>query len=90
MTFHNRAEVISLLNGLEMLELHERERDGEAHSGPKHWHTYDILARDPAERQHRPAARLALSAGPRTLTDLVRRLLPAGGPISTPRPADTS
>jgi SAM-dependent methyltransferase len=47
MTFHNRAEVISLLDGLEILELRESERDGEAYSGPKHWHTYDILARDP-------------------------------------------
>jgi hypothetical protein len=47
MTFHTRADVISLLDGLQILELHETERDGEAYSGPKHWHTYDILARDP-------------------------------------------
>jgi SAM-dependent methyltransferase len=47
MTFHNRAEVSSLLDGLEILELRETERDGGAYSGPKHWHTYDILARDP-------------------------------------------
>jgi trans-aconitate methyltransferase len=47
MTFQHRAEVISLLDGLEILELNETERDGEAYSGPKHWHTYDILARDP-------------------------------------------
>lgn len=47
MTFQNGAEVISMLDGLEILELHESERDGEAYSGPKHWHTYDILARDP-------------------------------------------
>jgi len=46
MTFQNRAEVISLLDGLEILELHETERDGEAYSGPKHWHTYDVLARE--------------------------------------------
>jgi SAM-dependent methyltransferase len=51
MTFQDRAEVIGLLDGLEILELHETERDGEAYSGPKHWHTYDILAREPAERQ---------------------------------------
>ena len=51
MTFQNRAEVIGLLDGLEILELDETERDGEAYSGPKHWHTYDILAREPAERQ---------------------------------------
>ena len=47
MTFHTRAEAISLLDGLETLEMHETERDGEAYSGPKHWHIYDILARDP-------------------------------------------
>jgi SAM-dependent methyltransferase len=60
MTFQNRAEVISLLDGLEILELHETERDGEAYSGPKHWHTYDILARDPgresARLDHPPGA----------------------------------
>jgi SAM-dependent methyltransferase len=49
MTFQNRAEVGSLLDGLEILELHESEQDGEAYSGPKHWHTYDILARDPGQ-----------------------------------------
>jgi SAM-dependent methyltransferase len=49
MTFQDRAEVIGLLEGLEILELHESERDGEAYSGPKHWHTYDILARHPGE-----------------------------------------
>jgi SAM-dependent methyltransferase len=51
MTFQNRAEVISLLDGLEILELNESERDGEAYSGPKHWHIYDILA-----REHGPAS----------------------------------
>jgi SAM-dependent methyltransferase len=50
MTFQGPAEVDRLLDGLEILELHEAERDGEAFSGPKHWHTYDILARQPAGR----------------------------------------
>ena len=45
MTFHNREEVTALLDGLEILTLNETERDGEAFSGPKHWHTFDILAR---------------------------------------------
>jgi SAM-dependent methyltransferase len=49
MTFQDHSEVIRLLDGLEILELHETERDGEAYSGPKHWHTYDILARDPGQ-----------------------------------------
>ena len=50
MTFQDRSEVTGLLDGLEILELHETERDGQAYSGPKHWHTYDILARKPADR----------------------------------------
>jgi tellurite methyltransferase len=52
MTFQDRSEVTRLLDGLEILELHETERDGEAYSGPKHWHTYDILAREPGKRAH--------------------------------------
>jgi ubiquinone/menaquinone biosynthesis C-methylase UbiE len=50
MTFQDRSTVTSLLDGFDILQLHETERDGEAYSGPKHWHTYDILARQPAER----------------------------------------
>ena len=52
MTFQDRSEVTRLLDGLEILELHEAERDGEAYSGPKHWHTYDILARQPTGHAH--------------------------------------
>jgi hypothetical protein len=32
---------------MEILGLHETERNGEAFSGPKHWHIFDILARKP-------------------------------------------
>ena len=49
MTFHDQEEVRAFLDGLEILALHETERDGKAFSGPKHWHTYDILARKPDE-----------------------------------------
>jgi SAM-dependent methyltransferase len=52
MTFQDRSEVTRLLDGLEIVELHETERDGEAYSGPRHWHTYDILAREPAGHAH--------------------------------------
>ena len=52
MTFQDRSEITRLLDGLQVLELHEAERDGEAYSGPKHWHTYDILARQPAGHAH--------------------------------------
>jgi SAM-dependent methyltransferase len=57
MTFQDRPEVNRLLDGLELLELQETERDGEAYSGPKHWHTYDVLAREPSRASH-PAANL--------------------------------
>ena len=33
-----------LLDGLDILRLQETEPDGHAFSGPKHWHTFDILA----------------------------------------------
>ncbi|MDR7373400.1 hypothetical protein J2X28_000356 [Kocuria rhizophila] len=36
-----------LVTGLEVLRLHEEERDGPAFSGPKHWHTYQLVARRP-------------------------------------------
>jgi len=49
MTFHDSDQVSSLLDGLEILQLHETERDGEASSGPKHWHIYDILAQKALE-----------------------------------------
>jgi hypothetical protein len=48
MTFHSSRDVQALLAGLEVLRLDETERDGQAFRGPKHWHTYDILARSPS------------------------------------------
>jgi tellurite methyltransferase len=47
MTFHEREEVRVALDGLEVLTLRESEDDGESFSGPKHWHVFDILARQP-------------------------------------------
>jgi hypothetical protein len=47
MSFHNPDQVAELLEGLYVLQLDETERDGDAVSGPKHWHVYDILARQP-------------------------------------------
>lgn len=46
MTFHARHEVEVLLDGLQILRLEETEQDGRASSGPKHSHTFDILARN--------------------------------------------
>ncbi len=45
LTFHTRHQVEVMLDGLDILRLEETERDGHAFSGPKHWHTLDILAR---------------------------------------------
>ena len=46
-TFLTRAEVGGLLAGLDVVVLDEVEEDGEAFSGPKHWHTYAVVARAP-------------------------------------------
>jgi len=53
MTFQNRSEVNSLLDGLDPRTARNRARR-RGYSGPKHWHTYDILAREPAEHPSRP------------------------------------
>jgi hypothetical protein len=50
MTFHTRRAVETLLNGLQILQLCETEREGQAFNGPKHWHTFDILVRKPASQ----------------------------------------
>jgi hypothetical protein len=57
MTFYARHQVEVLLDGLDILRLEETERDGHAFSGPKHWHTFDILARKPISK--RPSAPVA-------------------------------
>lgn len=44
-TYLTRTEVEALLECFEILELLEEEKDGRSFSGPKHWHTYRILAR---------------------------------------------
>jgi tellurite methyltransferase len=46
MTFHSAEQVTALLEqafDIEVLE--ETDEDGEAYSGPKHWHLFDIIAR---------------------------------------------
>jgi SAM-dependent methyltransferase len=49
MSFHGGGEVSRLLDGLQIMQLRETEYDGEAYSGPKHWHIYDILARNSSD-----------------------------------------
>jgi hypothetical protein len=50
MVFQDLGQVRKLLDGMQVLQLHETERDGEASTGPKHWHVYDILAQAPHEQ----------------------------------------
>ena len=45
MTFHTRAEVEALLADFEIEGLREQDEDGEAVSGPKHWHVFHVIAR---------------------------------------------
>jgi Methyltransferase domain len=45
MRFHERAEVERLMNGLDVVAFDEIEQDGMSFLGPKHWHTFDIVAR---------------------------------------------
>jgi SAM-dependent methyltransferase len=49
MTFCDRDQVEALLDGLDIFRLEETEQDGHAFSGPKHWHTFDIIARQPGD-----------------------------------------
>ncbi|KGJ72474.1 hypothetical protein GY21_15215 [Cryobacterium roopkundense] len=48
MNFHDRANVESLLTGLEVASLVEEDRPGQSFSGPKRWHVFHISARRPA------------------------------------------
>jgi len=47
MTFLDLDGVHGLLDGLELLDLQEEDKDGDAFSGPKHWHLFDVIARRP-------------------------------------------
>jgi tellurite methyltransferase len=45
MTFHTEEQVRAMLEGLEIEYSHEMDEDGEAASGPKHWHVFTVIAR---------------------------------------------
>ena len=47
MSFHGAQQVGELLDGTEVLHLSEAEWDGEAVSGAKHWHVFDVMVRRP-------------------------------------------
>jgi len=44
MTFHTESQVHALLDGLEIEYFHEEDADGQAASGPKHWHVFTVIA----------------------------------------------
>jgi hypothetical protein len=70
MTFHARHQVEVLLDGLDILRLQETEQDGHAFSGPKHWHTFDILARQPISKHpSAPASRQLSAEVPKSAAD---------------------
>ena len=43
--YPSRTELDGLLEGLDVLALDEREHDGRSFAGPKHWHTFQVIAR---------------------------------------------
>ena len=47
MTFLDLDAVHRLLDGLEVIEIEEEDKDGDSFTGPKHWHVFDIVARRP-------------------------------------------
>jgi SAM-dependent methyltransferase len=44
MTFHTREEVEALLDGFHVRSFVEQDEDGQAVSGPKHWHVFHVIA----------------------------------------------
>ena len=47
MNFHDRAGVERMLAGLDIVQLVEDNRDGLSFEGPKHWHVFHVVARNP-------------------------------------------
>ena len=45
MTFYTEEQVRAMLEGLEIEYFHEEDADGQAASGPKHWHVFTVIAR---------------------------------------------
>ncbi len=45
MTFVSRPRVEELLDGMQIVSIEEEDEAGRAHSGPKHWHVFHVIAR---------------------------------------------
>lgn len=50
MTFRDARAAKELFDGLEVESFEEEEEDGEAFDGPKHWHVFHVIAREPTGR----------------------------------------
>jgi SAM-dependent methyltransferase len=50
MTFQDARAAKELFDGLEVESFEEEEEDGEAFDGPKHWHVFHVIAREPTGR----------------------------------------
>jgi hypothetical protein len=61
MRFHERAEVERLVDRLDVRALDETEEDGMSFLGPKHWHTFDVVARRPGGRSVRATPQPAVA-----------------------------
>ena len=47
LTFLDRAGAEALVDGLEVISFREEDAEGPSASGPKHWHLFDVIARQP-------------------------------------------
>ena len=45
MTFHTESQVRAMLERFDTEYFHEQDEDGQAASGPKHWHVFTVIAR---------------------------------------------
>ncbi len=45
MTFHTETQVRAMIENLEIEYFHEEDADGQAASGPKHWHVFTVIAK---------------------------------------------
>jgi trans-aconitate methyltransferase len=45
MTFHTEEQIRAMLENFEIEYFHEQDEDGNATSGPKHWHVFTVIAR---------------------------------------------
>jgi trans-aconitate methyltransferase len=46
-TFLSEEAARALFEGMEVVSFNEEDEDGHADSGPKHWHVFDVIARQP-------------------------------------------